>query len=132
MILKKQNCFILSIVIVLAALSTNMEAMDKKFIIVETKDYTIGSGTIRRFVRKIKVPAGMSEEEFKNILKSTVLDLDREKRASASQVMAYRYNDNIDSQYIGMAIYAPNAKWSEAGTKKEKKLSIEIDSLYFQ
>jgi len=141
MIFKKQNYFILSIMIVLAIISSDMAALDKKFIIVETKDYTISSGTIRRFVRKIKIPGGLSEKEFNDILKNTVLDLDREKKANASQVFAYRYNDNvdksnipelIDSQYIGMAIYAPNASWSDAGIKKEKKLFIEINDLYFQ
>ncbi|MEI7869225.1 MAG: hypothetical protein WCI11_15155 [Candidatus Methylumidiphilus sp.] len=86
----------------------------------------------RRFTSRIVIPLGRSREEVKATLERAAKELMKKTNADAIMVFAYRLGDPTTGMYsAGQAIYAPNGKWGDAATNSPKKISIDINNLYF-
>lgn len=87
---------------------------------------------VKRVSRRIVVPLGRTRDQLTATLERAARELAKETRANAVMVFAYRPQDNLQSTYsAGRAVYAPNGRWEEASSSAPKRVSVDLNDLYF-
>ena len=82
---------------------------------------------VRRFQKRIVIPPEREEAAVRATLEKAAMELHRQTRGDAVVVSAYASADEAQGVFtVGMATYAPNGRWRDAGTRAPKRLVIEL------
>lgn len=88
---------------------------------------------VKRISARITIPLGRNELEVEETLKRAAIEIEDKTNANAVMILAYRPDDDVFTAYtVGRAIYAPNGEWENAAASSPKKISIELNDLYFE
>ena len=89
---------------------------------------------VKRIRAFIVVPQGRTEEEVRETLKRAAVAIGQREKALATDIWAYRPQDNIASGpfTVGSATYAPNGRWEDAALKAPMSVSLDLAKIYFQ
>lgn len=116
---------------------TQINKFNKKYLVLYALDENISLHEVTRYTRKILVNLGLSRKELEENLIHAAWELQKEKKATAVMIFAYRMDDTQRELYTaGRCILAPFGDWAKATDKQSNSISnlkpvIDIAKVYF-
>jgi hypothetical protein len=108
------------------------QAIPEGYTIVGRPENVPSSSAPRRFTVRIRVQFGKSRSEITTLLERVARQQQRDLRANAVTIFAYRPGDPTDGQYsVGRAMIAPYGDWSRAGENGPLRVQIDLENAYF-